>query len=315
MANHRHTSSLVGSKFRLAIGLSAVILLGEVVGGYLANSLALLSDAGHVFTDLLALSLSWYAVAQTVRPPSHRMTYGYHRVGILVAIVNGLTLIAIAGAIFYGAYQRFQQPPEVDSVIMFGVAVVGLVVNLVVAVILLEEQRHSLNVRSAFLHVVGDALGSVGVIAGGAIIYFTDWFWVDPLISVGIGLLIAFGSWQIIREGVDIFLEATPGHMDVASIVRGMLAVPGVRDIHDLHIWTISPQLHVLSCHVLVDDLPVSQGSGILNQLNRLLTTRFDIEHTTMQLESIGCDPDDLYCTLSPEEGVTEYHAPHPGEA
>lgn len=300
-------TSVVG-RLRFSIGLTAIILAVEVVGGLWANSLALLSDAGHVFTDLVALTLSWYAVVQEGRPANQRMTFGYHRVGILIAIVNGLTLVAIAGAIFYEAYRRFQNPEPVVGGLMLGVAVVGLLANLLVAFLLNPERGRNLNIRSAFLHVAGDALGSVGVIAGAVIIMATAAYWVDPAISVGIGLIIALGSVRIIKEGLAIFMEASPGHIDTAEIVRAMNRVPGVRDVHDLHMWTVGPQLHVLTCHVLVDDQTISQGSAIAEQLNRLLSEYHDIEHTTFQFECEECvSSDTLYCTLSPENSkVTE---------
>jgi len=270
-----------------------------VVGGLLSNSLALLADAGHVFTDILALALSWFGVKQAERPASGRMTYGYHRVGILIALINAMSLVAIALIIFYEAYERFQNPPEVQSGLMMTVAVVGLAVNVGVALYLRHAQAESLNVRSAFFHVVGDALASVGVIMAALIMRYTGLFWVDPAVSVLIGVIIAFGSYTIIKEALSVFLEATPSHLDIAELVRTICTVPGVRDCHDLHVWSIAPRMHALSCHVLVDDLPISEGERIIVELNQRLLEKFGIGHTAVQFESGGCDPSHLFCDLT----------------
>ncbi|MBI4302708.1 MAG: cation transporter [Chloroflexi bacterium] len=293
--------NVLGNKLRFALILTAAILLAELVGGFLANSLALLSDAGHVFTDVLALTLSWFGVRQADRAANHRMTYGYHRVGILIALINAVSLVFIASIILYEAYGRFREPEPVRSGLMFVVASVGFLANLVVVLQLKKDERRNLNVHSAFLHVAGDALASVGVILGGIIIFFTSWYVVDPLISLFIALLIAFGSWRIIKEGVNIVLEATPGHLDMKEMVEAMSLVPGVRNVHDLHVWSITPQLHALSCHLVIDDLYVSEGGGILQSVNQLLNQCYSIEHSTLQLECVECDPNDLYCTLCPE--------------
>jgi cobalt-zinc-cadmium efflux system protein len=296
------SGALAGQRLRWAALLTSVILVGELVGGYFANSLALLSDAGHLFTDLLALGLSLYAVGQVQRPSNHRMTFGYHRVGVLVALVNALTLVGITGAIFWGAYQRFRDVPEVEGGLTLGVAAVGLLVNAVVMRLLWGPRRGSLNVRSAFLHVIGDLLGSVAVMVSGVVILLTAWFWADPLISVFIGLIIAFGAWRIIKEGVAILLEAAPPELNVQEVAAALADVPGVRDVHDLHVWSIAPGLHALSCHVRMDDRPISEGDRILATVNELLAGRFSIGHSTIQMETLECDPNALYCCL-PLEG------------
>lgn len=292
--------AVVINKMAFAIILTAAILVMELIGGYLADSLALLSDAGHVFTDVLALSLSWFALRQAEKPATERMTFGYHRIGIFAALINGVSLVGIAGIIFYEAYGRFREPPPVRGGLMLSIAAIGLVANLIVLFMLRHDRHRNLNIRSAFLHVAGDVLGSVGVILGGVIIHFTGRFWVDPAISVFIGLIIVFGAWGVIREAVNIFLEASPGHLRMNDVVRAMMEVPGVKDVHDLHVWSITPQVHALSCHVLIDDLSISEGSNILGEINRLLSSRFNIGHTTMQLECVGCDPSSLYCSLTP---------------
>ncbi len=288
------------NKLAFSVLFTGSILVAELVGGYLANSLALLSDAGHVFVDVLALLLSWFALRQTERPASHKMTFGYHRIGILAALVNSVSLVVISGVIFHEAYGRLGEPPPVRSGLMLSVAALGFIANVVVVLMLRREQRQNLNIRSAFLHVLGDALSSLGVMGGGAVILLSGWFWVDPAISVAIGLVIVFNSLQVIREALSIFLEASPSHLDMEQMVQAMMGVPGVKDVHDLHVWTIAPRIHALSCHVLVDDLSISQGADIVGRLNELLGTRYGIGHSTVQLECVGCDPNSLYCSLTP---------------
>ena len=299
---HSNQRTPLASSLRLALILTALILVAELLGGYFANSLALLSDAGHVFTDALALVLSWFGVSQAARPATARMTYGYHRTGILIAAINALTLIAISAAIFYEAYRRLQHPEPVAGLLMFGVALVGLVVNLAVVLMLRRHQGTSLNVRSAFLHAASDALGSVGVIVGGIVIYFTGLFWVDPAISILIGIIILFYCWRIIREAVAIFMEAAPAHLNVEDMAKALGQLPGVRGVHDLHVWSIASGIHSLSCHLVVEDLPVSQGSALQEQVKEMLARRFGIGHTTIQLECQPCcDPAALYCSLNAE--------------
>ena len=289
-----------GQRLRWAVLLTSLILAAEVVGGLLANSLALLSDAGHLFTDLVALGLSAFAVQQVERPSNRRMTFGYHRVGILVALFNAVTLVGITGAIFLGAALRFRDPPEVEGGLTLAVAVVGLVANGAVMGLLWSRQRVNLTVHSAFLHVVGDALGSIAVIASGAIILATSWFWADPAISVLIGLIIAFGAWRIFREALSVLVEAAPAGLNVEELAAALAGVPGVRDVHDLHVWSIAPGIRALSCHVRIDDRPISEGDRVLSQVNELLAGRYAIAHSTIQMEAGECDPNVLFCCLPP---------------
>ncbi len=295
-------------KLAFAVILTGTILVTELVGGYVANSLALLSDAGHVFTDALALLLSLFALRQAEKPANGKMTFGFHRTGIFAAFINAVSLVGIAAVILYEAYDRLREPEPVRSVLMFSVAVIGLVVNLIIILILRREQQENLNIHSAFLHVAGDVLASVGVIVGGTIIYFSGWFWVDPAVSVVIALIIAFGAWRVIKEAVNILLEGSPAHVNVDDVVKAMMGVPGVKDVHDLHVWSITPQMHALSCHVLIDDLSISQGANIIGKLNELLSRKFDIGHSTMQLECVGCEPNSLFCSLTPH---LEEERPH----
>ncbi|MDP2952102.1 MAG: cation diffusion facilitator family transporter [Chloroflexota bacterium] len=304
---HNHFSALSG-QMKLAVLLTGAVLVGEVAGGLLANSLALLSDAGHVFTDLLALSLSWYGVKQAERPASARMTFGYYRIGILIALINAVSIIAIALVIFYEAYRRFQQPEPVQGTLMFGVALIGLLANLVVVRWLWSHQKGNLNVRSAFLHAFGDALSSVAVVIGGIIIIFTAWFWLDPILSILIAVIIGIGGWRIVKETISIFLEASPGHLNLEELARAIREVPGVENVHDLHVWTVSPEMHALSCHVRLAEAYADQRAAVLGKLGAMLQQRFDIEHPTVQLDCMECDQDTLYCTFSPNEGAGEHH-------
>jgi len=290
----------VGQRLRWAVLLTSLILAAEVVGGVFANSLALLSDAGHLFTDLVALGLGLFAVRQAQRPSNQRMTFGYHRVGILVALFNAAALIAITGAIFWGAAQRLRDPPEVQGGLTLAVAAVGLAVNGVVMGILWGQQSGSLTMRSAFLHVVGDALGSLAVIVSGAVILATAWYWADPAIGVFIGAIIVIGAWRILREGLSVLVEAAPAELNVEELAAALARVPGVRDVHDLHVWSIAPGIRALSCHVRMDDRPISEGDRILGRVNELLAARFAIAHSTIQMETAECDPNALYCCLPP---------------
>lgn len=289
----------MASKLKFGIVLTSFILVIEVVGGLLSNSLALLSDAGHVFADVIALSLSWYGVKQAERPASGRMTFGYHRVGVIIAVVNAIAIFAIALVVFYAAYRRLQQPPEVNSLLMLSVAIVGLGVNLFVAFWLRREQHGNLNVRSAYWHVLGDALASTGVIIGGVIMLLSGWFWVDPIISVFIGLIITLAAWRILKEGLSVLLEATPKQVNITEMVNALNRMPEVKDVHDIHVWSISPELHAMSCHVLIDDLPTSQAAGIRQKIEAVLRQQFHIEHTALQMECQQCSSNDIFCTLT----------------
>ena len=312
MTRHAHHSGRsVGSKLKIGIILTGCIFIFELTGGVLSNSLALLSDAGHVFTDVIALSLSWYGVRQAERPSSGRMTFGYHRVGVIIAIVNAVSIFAIAAIILYEAYRRMQEPPEINSPVMLSVALVGLGINAFVAYWLHREQRGNLNIRSAYWHALGDALASVGVITGGIIILVTGWNLADPIIGVFIGLIITLAAWRILREGLRVLLEATPPHIDTDEMVEALSRIPGVKDVHDVHVWSISAELHAMSCHVLIDDLATSEAAGIRQRIEEVLRQKFDINHVTLQMECEQCDDNDVFCSLrfAPREEDTHGHS------
>ena len=289
---HNHTHGMAKQTLRLAFFLTLFILATELIGGLLANSLALFSDAGHVLTDIFALGLAWFALAQAERPANARKTFGYHRVGILTALANAITLILVAFAILWEAVQRFQHPESVQPLIMFLSAGIGIAVNLYIG-LGLRKEGDNLNVRAAMLHVFGDVGASAGVIVAGIVILLTGWTPVDPLLSIGIAGLIAMGAWRILRETFDILLEATPKGLDVANMVRDMRDVPGIQNVHDLHVWSITSGMRALSCHALIDDLPPSQSSAILQSLEGMLREKYQIGHTAVQFE---CDPHEVQC-------------------
>jgi cobalt-zinc-cadmium efflux system protein len=299
LSEHHHGTLDTATKLKYGIIITVVILALEVAGGILSNSLALLSDAGHVFADGIALTLSWYGVRQAARPSSGRMTFGYHRVGVIIAIVNAVSILVIAGIILYEAYQRFYQQPEINSVLMLIIAVIGLAANIFVASWLHKDQAESLNVKSAFWHAVGDALASVGVIAGAIIIMLTKLYWVDAAVSILISLIIIFAAWGIFKEGMRILLEAVPGDISIKEVKKAMESIPAVKDVHDLHVWSISSNLHSMSCHVLVDDCSVSQAESMRQQIEDMLREKFGIGHTTVQTECTPCNNGDLFCKMT----------------
>ena len=305
--SHDHTHGMAKRTLRIAFFLTIAILLAELVGGLLANSLALLSDAGHVVTDLFALGLAWFATVQAERPSNERKTFGYHRVGILAALLNAATLIGIALLITWEAIQRFQHPEPIQPLIMFASAAVGIIINLYIGFGLRKEEDN-INVRAAVLHVFGDVGASVGVIIAGVIILLTGWTIADPLLSVGIALLIAVGAWQILGETTNILLEGVPRSVSIQDLVRDLNQVEGVRDVHDLHVWSIASNMNALSCHVLIDNISTSASSSILQSITSVLKEQYQIVHSTIQFECEAhtgtvCDVMGLYCRLESGKG------------
>jgi len=276
-----------GRQLQIVIALSAGILLLEVAGGLLSGSLALLSDAGHVLTDVLALVLSLMAVRFASLPATPAKTYGYHRIEILTALVNGTLLIGISIAILYKAVGRFLDPVPIHSGVMMAVAGAGLVANLV-GVALLSGAPQSLNLRGARMHVVSDAFASIGVLLAGLVISVTGWRRLDPLVGGGIAVVIAVGALGLVREAVDVLLEATPAGIDLDDVSRAIATVPGVVEVHDLHIWSITTGLAALSGHVRLDGQGRDTSDEMLNRIKQTVRDRFGIVHTTLQIESIG---------------------------
>jgi cobalt-zinc-cadmium efflux system protein len=277
----RHTETL---RLKLALVISCVYFFAELIGGFLTNSLALLSDAGHMLSDIAALALSLFAFRIAKRPATVSSTYGYHRVEILAALLNGLTLWLIVGVIFAAAYNRFLDPPAVESYGMMIVALLGLLVNIVAAGILYGSHHHNLNLRGAFLHIVSDALGSVGAIAASLIMLFTGWYVADPLISILIGLLILHSSWNLIKESFSVLMQAVPKGIRLEDVQQALEGVEGVSKVHDLHVWAVTSDIFTLSAHAVVEN--GGDFHQVLNGIEATLKERFNIEHTTIQLET-----------------------------
>src|ERR1700686_1093572 len=292
-----------GSALKLALALTCVVLAVELAGGLISHSLALLSDAGHVLTDVFALGLAWFAVAQANRPADARRSYGYHRVSILAALVNSVTLIVIVLVIAYAAIQRLAHPEPVQGGVVIVAALVGIAINAFV-VFGLRGEAHSLNVRAALLHVIGDIGASVGVVVAGAVILLTGWLYIDPLLSLAIAVLIAFGAWRIVRETVNLLLEGTPREIDLAAVTAEITGTELVSGMHDLHVWALSSDETALSVHVVVDDCPLREAEHVVRDLERRLCDRFSIGHTTIQVES--CHP----CGEI-NHGAGEHNHPH----
>jgi cobalt-zinc-cadmium efflux system protein len=277
----RHAES---RRLQWALAISAVYFLAELIGGFLTNSLALLSDAGHMFSDMAALALSIFAFQIAKRPATVSSTYGFYRVEILAALFNGLALWLIVGIIFTAAYNRLFEPQPVQSYGMLIVATVGLIVNLAAAIILYGSHHHNLNLRGAFLHVVSDALGSVGAIAAGLIMLFTGWYLADPLISIFIGVLILYSSWSLIKESVSVLMQTVPKGIRLEEVRQTIEEVGGVHKVHDLHVWAVTSDIFTLSCHAVVENN--GDFHQVLNEIEDILKERFNIEHTTIQLET-----------------------------
>ena len=282
----RGTTSRV-LRISLVVTLAYIVLL--VIAGLRAHSLALLSEAGHNLSDFVALLMSWGAVYLQGKPPSARKTFGYNRAGVLVAFVNGISLVLIAFYILYEAFRRLQAPVDVHAGIMIWVAAAGVVMNGAIALLLMRGHR-DINLRSALLHEIGDTLSTAAVIAGGIMIALTGERWIDPALSVGIGVMILWSSIGIIRESLNILLEGTPSGMELQRIEEIIRAIPGVNDVHDLHVWSIGSDTHSLSCHVAIADMPASESEGILRLIREQMSERFHIHHTTIQFELAVCE-------------------------
>ncbi len=258
-------------------------MAAEVVGGYLANSLALISDAGHMFSDAAALALSWLAIVFAARPATVRKTYGFHRLEILAALINGMTLIALSIFIVVEAFHRFRVEEAVRGNILMAVSLGGLLVNLVAAWLLSRHHKESLNLRGAFLHVLGDLLGSVAALIAGGLIVWKGWYWADPLFSLLISGLIVLNSWRLVAEAVNILLEGTPSHISAIAVEQALREIPGVQGLHDLHIWTITSGRYAVTAHVVVSE--PRESRRILREMQSLLAGKFGLTHSTIQIE------------------------------
>ncbi len=285
---HQHANDM-GKVLVWSLAGTLLFVIVEACGGIRAHSLSLLSDAAHNFTDALALLLAWLAVYFGRKPANSVKTYGYHRAGVLAAFVNALSLLILAGYILFESYQRWLRPQAVGEMTMLVVAAGGLLVNGAIMWGLHGERGHDVNIRSAWAHMFGDALGSLGIMVGAVAIHYTGWQRTDPLLSGLIGLLIVWTAWDVVKETLNILLEGLPRGLELGQVISAMRGVRDVLDVHDVHIWSLGSSTHALSCHVLIEDLPLSESETILRSLNRVLSERFRIQHTTVQFEHVNC--------------------------
>jgi cobalt-zinc-cadmium efflux system protein len=291
---HRHQT---GRVLKWSLAATIVFVVVELIAGLRAGSLALISDAGHNFTDALSLVLAAIGLYLQRRPADDVKTYGYHRAGVLAAFVNALTLVGISIFIFYEAFQRFFHPLPVEAGTMLWVAVAAVALNGGIMWSLHRDKDRDLNIRAAFMHMLGDAISSMAIVAGALLIRFTGLNVIDPILSVLIGALIIWTAWDIIKESLNVLLEGLPRGMELAEVTQALQNIEGVMDVHDLHIWSLGSSAHALSCHVLIQDMPPSASNSILQRINDLLC-KFHIHHSTIQFEHTSCALSETPCSL-----------------
>jgi len=309
---HGHSHG-TGRVLRISLAVTVLYVVLLVVAGIRAHSLALLSEAGHNFSDFLALLLSLAAVFLEGRPPSATKTYGYRRAGVLAALVNSLSLVLVSFFIFYEAFRRLQHPEQVRAGVMIWVAAAGVAMNGAIALLLWRSGRDvgvDVNVRSALLHELGDTLSTAAVIVGGFAILWTGQYWIDAALSFGIGALILWSSFGIVRETLNILLEGTPRGMSLEAVESAMREIAGVSDVHDLHLWSIGSENHALSAHVKIADMATSESDTILREINEKLGHGFGIHHTTIQLEHVVCETAHS-CVIAVREEEHEHEHDH----
>lgn len=286
--SHQHDKEKKLSRLKIALTLTSVGMFFEVVGGFLSNSLALISDAGHMLTHIFALGMSYFAIVLSQRSPTKKRTYGFYRAEILAAFINGVVLILISGYLAYEAMQRFISPQEIRVKEMLLVAGFGLVINGVSTFLLAGACKHDINIKSAFLHEIGDMISSIAVVAAGIIIFYTKNYIFDPLLSFFICALIVIWAVKLIIESANILLEATPKHLDIDEVTQVLKnEVKGVHEVHHLHAWTIASSMYALTAHIVIEDCKVSAANELLEKINKLLEERFSIEHTNIQFECL----------------------------
>jgi cobalt-zinc-cadmium efflux system protein len=271
---------------KLSLIVTAIIAAVEFAGGFVSNSISLVSDAVHVLTDVIAIALSLFAVVLATRAHAGKMTFGYHRAEVLAALANGISLVILSAWILYEAFQRVMQPREIDTPIMLGTAAMGLAGNLVVIFLLRSHAQKSINVQSAFIHVIYDTVSSVAVIIAGFAVFYSGLVILDPVVAFLIAGLIARSAYTIVKGSTHILLEGAPRGIDMNEVSQSLKKIDGVVDVHDLHIWTISTGMDALSGHVVVRDQMLSQSAKLLDEINHLLSERYEIRHTTIQLEN-----------------------------
>jgi cobalt-zinc-cadmium efflux system protein len=314
MEGHGHVHYSGGARMTrimlVSLVLTGAFVIFQVIEGFRAHSLALLSDAGHNFTDAFALALAAFGIYLEARPGNHVKTYGYKRAGVLAAFVNALSLVVLAGILFYESYYRLIHPEPVNETIMIVVSAIAVVLNVGIALALGGHGEHhrDLNVRAAWLHMVGDAASSGAIIVGAVVIKYTGWLAIDPILSILIGIAIVWSGWGIIRDTLNILLEGLPKGLKLADVSGELSHVPGVIDVHDLHIWSLGSDSRALSCHVLIEDMPPSASESILRRINEVLSDRFDIRHTTVQFEHMKCVLAETHCTTALQDVQQHEH-------
>jgi len=280
-----------------AVAVTLAFVVAEATAGALAHSLALMSDAGHNLADAAALGFSWYAIVVARRKSHHGMTFGYHRVGVFAALVNAVSLMAIAVVIGWEAVSRLRQPEPSSGPLMIGVAATAIVVNVAIGLWLHRGAERDLNVRSAYLHMIGDAMSAAGVVFAGILVVWTGTPWADPIVSMLIAALILASSYGVLRESATVLLEGTPAGLHMPDVIATIKSVAGVLDVHDLHVWMVGPGVVACSCHILVAEQSVREGQQVLRAVVHEVEHRFQITHTTVQVEVEGCEPNDMYCS------------------
>jgi cobalt-zinc-cadmium efflux system protein len=296
--DHHHSHGGKGRVLFASLAVTAAFVVLETVAGFRAGSLALLSDAGHNLTDAFALLLAAIGYYLQSRPADHKKTYGYQRAGVLAAFINALTLVVLAGVLFYESYQRLTHPQPVATMTMIVVAAIGLAMNLAIVAGIGGGHNHDLNLRGAWLHMMGDAASSAGIIAGAIAIRYTGWLAIDAILSILIGFGIVWSAWGIIKDSLNILLEGLPKGLRLSDVTGELGQIEGVIDVHDLHIWSLASEAHALSCHVLIEDMPPSASESILRCINTVLCDRFEIHHTTIQFEHTKCALAEAPCTV-----------------
>jgi cobalt-zinc-cadmium efflux system protein len=292
-------------RLRLTLAIVLTVMVVEILGGVFSGSLALLGDAGHMLVDALALGLSLFAIRAAQRPATATKTFGYHRVEILAALANGTVLVLVSAYIFYEAYLRFLEPSTVKTPLMLAVAIVGLFANLGGVLLLNRAGQRSLNVKAAFWHVLGDTISSGGVVVAAIVILLTGRYMADAIAAIAIGIIILWGAVRIVRESADILLEAVPRDVQTTQVVDSIQDIPGVNEVHDIHIWTITSNIYALSAHLVIDDQMVSKSMDIVEAVRRELARRYNISHTTLQLECESC-PTGSVCEIEKHDTSTD---------
>lgn len=306
--HHHHHGPSSGPVLVWSLTATSAFVLLEIFFGIRAHSLALISDAGHNATDALALLLAWFAVYLQRKPADESRTFGYHRAGVLAAFVNALTLLLLTAWMLYESWLRLLKPTLPDEGIMLWVAVGGIALNGGIMLGLYQASASDINIRGAFLHMLGDLVGAVGIVVGALVMRATGWSVIDPVLSIVISLLIVWTAWDITRESLNILLEGLPRGLSLREVAEAVRNVDGVLDVHDLHIWSLGSRSHALSCHVLIDDMPPSLSDRILLDVNRVLGTRFHVHHTTVQFEHVSCAVTGTGCVIPAGHDEAHHH-------